>query len=91
VVNFGDPLPQREYGLAEHHARRCNLMLTLGSSLTVRPASSLVGLTMKSGARVVLVNRGGTPYDGVATLRVWSGIGEVLPPAVARARQLLGE
>jgi NAD-dependent protein deacetylase/lipoamidase len=89
VVNFGDPLPQREYELAEHHARRCDLMLALGSTLTVRPASSLVGLTLRSRARVVLVNRGETPYDGVATLRVWAGIGEVIPPAVELARQTL--
>ena len=85
MVNFGDPLPQREYELAEHHARRCDLMLALGSSLTVRPASSLVGLALRSGARVVLVNRGATPYDGAATLRVWAGTSEVIPPAVERA------
>jgi NAD-dependent SIR2 family protein deacetylase len=91
VVNFGDPLPRREYELAEHHARKCDLMLALGSSLAVRPASSLVGMALRSGARVVLVNLGETPYDGVATLRVWAGIGEVLPPAVERAKRLLGE
>jgi NAD-dependent deacetylase len=66
-------------------------MLLLGSSLTVRPASSLVGLALRSGARIVLVNRGETPYDGVATLRLWTGIGEVIPPAVERAKQTLGE
>ena len=91
VVNFGDPMPHREMMLAERHARGCDLMLVLGSSLLVTPASSLVGLALRSGARVVLVNRGETPYDGVATLRVWRGIGEVIPPAVARAKQSLGE
>ena len=90
VVNFGDPLPHREYELADHHARDCDLMLVLGSSLTVQPASSLVGLALRSGARVVLINRGDTPYDGVATLRVRAGIGEVLPPAVERAKRRLG-
>ncbi len=90
VVNFGDPLPQTELLLAEGHARRCDLMLVLGSSLTVRPASSLVGLALRSGARVVLVNRGKTPYDGAATLRAWTGIGEVIPPAVQRAKRALG-
>ena len=91
VVNFGDPLPETELILAEHHARDCDLMLVLGSSLTVQPASSLVGLALRSGARVVLVNRGETPYDEVATLRVRAGIGDVLPPAVERAKRLLGE
>jgi NAD-dependent SIR2 family protein deacetylase len=50
-----------------------------------------VGLALRSGARVVLVNRGDTPYDGVATLRVRAGIGEVLPLAVERAKRTLGE
>ena len=91
VVNFGDPLPEKELMLADHHARRCDLMLVLGSSLTVQPASSLVGLALRSGARVVLVNGGKTPYDGAVTLRAWTGIGEVIPPAVERAKRALGE
>ena len=41
---------------------------------------------LRSGARVILVNRGETPYDGAATLRVWAGIAEVIPPAVERLR-----
>jgi NAD-dependent SIR2 family protein deacetylase len=89
VVNFGDPLPQREYELAERHARRCELMLVLGSSLQVEPAASLVGLALKSGAQIVLINRGKTPYDRAATLRVWTGIGEVIPPAVERTKRAL--
>ncbi len=36
-------------------------------------AKTLVGLALGSGARVVLVNRGETPYDEAATLRVWTG------------------
>jgi len=91
VVNFGDPLPETELMLAEQHARRCDLMLVLGSSLMVQPAASLVGLALRSGARVVLVNRGKTPYDRAATLRVWTGIGEVIPPAVERVKSALRE
>ena len=91
VVNFGDPMPQGELALAEEHARRCDLMLALGSSLMVQPAASLVGQALRSGARVVLINRGKTPYDRAATLRVWTGIGEVIPPAVERARKTLRE
>ncbi|PLS79594.1 MAG: hypothetical protein CYG59_12450, partial [Chloroflexi bacterium] len=82
VVNFGDPLPQKELALAEQHARTCDVLLVLGSSLVVEPAASLVGRAIRARARVVLVNQGETPYDGAVTLRVWSAIGEVLPPAV---------
>ena len=91
VVNFGDLLPQGELALAEQHARRCDLMLVLGSSLVVTPAASLVGLALRSGARVVLANQGETPYDRAVTLRVWTGIGEVIPPAVERVKRALGE
>ena len=66
-------------------------MLALGSSLLVTPAAALVGLALGFGARVVLVNRGRTPYDEAVTLRVWRGIGEVIPPAVERAKRMLGE
>ena len=84
-------MPETELMLADHHARNCDLMLVLGSSLMVQPAASLVGLALESEARVVLVNQGETPYDRAATLRVWSGIGEVIPPAVERVRRVLGE
>jgi NAD-dependent deacetylase len=66
-------------------------MLVLGSSLVVNPAASLVGAALGDGARVVLVNRGETTYDRVVTLRVWAGIGEVIPPAVERAKRAVGE
>src|SRR5215210_8366729 len=82
VVNFGDPLPHKELALAGQHARQCDLMLVLGSSLMVKPAASLVGLALRFGARVVLANQGKTPYDESAMLRTWAGIGEVIPPAV---------
>src|SRR5918994_318757 len=91
VVNFGDPLPQKELELADQNAHRCDLMLVLGSSLVVEPAASLVGLALRSGAWVVLANQGRTPYDEVVTLRAWTGIGEVIPPAVERVKRMFGE
>lgn len=89
VVNFGDPMPRREMNRATKHAGRCDLMLALGSSLIVEPAASLVGLALQNGANVVLVTQGETPYDELATLRVWAGIGDVIPPAVDRAAEVL--
>ena len=89
IVNFGDPMPETEMKRAGEHARGCDLMLVLGSSLIVNPAASLVGVAIRSGARVVLVNQGETPYDNMVALRLWDGIGDVLPPAVERARAIL--
>ena len=91
VVNFGDPLPHKELALAGQHARRCDLMLVLGSSLMVEPAASFVGLALRSKAWVVLANQGKTPYDNAVTLRTWRGICDVLPLAVERVKRALGE
>jgi NAD-dependent deacetylase len=66
-------------------------MLVLGSSLVVEPAASLMRLALRSGAKVVLTNQGETPYDEVVTLRMWTGIGDVIPPAVERVKRVLGE
>ena len=59
--------------------------------LVAEPAASLVGLALGSGAWVVLVNWGETPYDEAATLRAWTGIGEVIPPAVDQVKRALGK
>lgn len=89
VVNFNDPMPQRELELAGRHAVDADLMLVLGSSLVVNPAASLVGLAIRNGARVILINQGETPYDQVVAYRIWSGIGEVIPPATEQVKQML--
>lgn len=82
VVNFEDPMPEKELNSAAWHAQICDLMIVLGSSLMVNPAASLVGVAIESGAKVVLINQGETPYDDFVNLRVATGIGNVLPPAV---------
>jgi NAD-dependent SIR2 family protein deacetylase len=82
VVNFEDPMPEKELNTASWHAQICDLMLVLGSSLMVNPAASLVGLAIEEGARVVLINQGETPYDDFVALRITTGIGDVLHPAV---------
>jgi len=40
---------------------------------------------------VILANQGKTPYDDAVTLRTWTGIGDVIPPAVKRVERTLGE
>jgi mono-ADP-ribosyltransferase sirtuin 6 len=89
VVNFNDPMPQKELELAAQHAVDADLMIVLGSSLVVNPAAGLIGLAVRNGARVILINQGETPYDAVVALRLWSGIGELIPPATELLKQVL--
>jgi len=89
VVNFGQPLPQKELADSLWHAQHCDLLVVVGSSLVVTPAAHMPKEALESGARLVIVNRGETPFDRVAHLRFEESIGEVLPPAVAQLKELM--
>lgn len=89
VVNFGDPLPQRDLMLSFEHSQFCDLFIAIGSSLTVTPAANMPAVALEGGAKLILINQGETPFDRLAHLRVEAGIGEVVPPMVDRALELL--
>jgi NAD-dependent SIR2 family protein deacetylase len=88
VVNFGDPLPQKELQSSFRHSEQCDLFIVVGSSLVVSPANEMPRVAVDSGARLVIVNKGETPLDNLCHLRFDENIGEVLPPAVERLKEL---
>jgi len=89
VANFGDAMPEKEVKEAEQHSRECDLFLVVGSSLVVYPAADMPRLALRAGARLVIINQGETPYDSAGHLLFGEPIGEVLPQAVDRLRQLM--
>jgi NAD-dependent SIR2 family protein deacetylase len=90
VVNFGDPMPEQEVEEAESHSRRSDLFIVAGSSLVVYPAAGMPQIALRSGAKLAIVNQGETPLDGMCHLRFSERVEEVLVPAVARVKELLG-
>jgi NAD-dependent SIR2 family protein deacetylase len=89
VVNFGDPLPQKDLDDSFHHSSRCDLFIVVGSSLVVSPANDMPKVALRFGARLVIINRGETPMDSRCHLRFEEKIGEVLPSAVNRLKELM--
>jgi NAD-dependent SIR2 family protein deacetylase len=89
VVDFGQSLPQRELEDSYSHSRRCDLFVVAGSSLVVTPAADMPRVALESGARLVIINRGETPFDRVVHLRFEEATGDVLPQAVAQLRILM--
>jgi NAD-dependent deacetylase len=83
VVFFGELLPPAAIDRAYELARTAVLMLVVGSALEVYPIAGLPEETLAAGGRVAIVNRGPTPYDGRASLRIDGSAGEVLPAVVA--------
>ena len=89
VVNFGQSLPQKALAASYQHSEKCDLFIVVGSSLVVTPAADMPKVALESRARLVIINQGETPFDQLAHLRFWEGIGEVLPPAVGRLKELM--
>ncbi|MGZ3524145.1 MAG: SIR2 family NAD-dependent protein deacylase [Thermodesulfobacteriota bacterium] len=89
VVNFGDPLPEKDLEESFHHSSRCDLFVVVGSSLVVSPANDMPRMALRSGARLVIINQGETPMDRSCHLRFEEKIGEVLPAAVNRLKEFM--
>jgi NAD-dependent SIR2 family protein deacetylase len=89
VVNFGQSLPQKALASSYRHSENCDLFVVVGSSLVVTPAADMPEVAVNSGARLVIINQGETPFDRVAHLRFLENIGEVLPEAVIRLKELM--
>jgi NAD-dependent deacetylase len=83
TISFGQPLNVDVLMAARDAALSCDLMLAVGSSLSVQPAAGLVGLAAKAGATVVICNASETPYDQLAAIVLRGPLGEVLPALVS--------
>ena len=83
TISFGQPLDVDVLSAARDAALACDLMLAVGSSLSVQPAAGLVGLAARAGAAVVICNASETPYDGLAAIVLRGPLGEVLPALVS--------
>jgi NAD-dependent deacetylase len=83
TISFGQPLKPEviERGFAE--AGKCDLVLALGSTLSVHPAAAIPLAALKRGVPYVIINRGVTDHDELATLRLDGDVGEILPPCVS--------
>jgi NAD-dependent deacetylase len=87
VVMFGELLPEGAMDRASELARAAGLLLVVGSALEVYPVAGLPEETVQSGGALAIVNRGATPYDRLATVRIDAGAGDTLS---ALAEELLG-
>lgn len=69
ITFFGESLPVKALGESESLAKNADLMLVLGTSLSVFPAAALPEYTLRSGGKIVIVNNMATNLDFRAALR----------------------
>jgi NAD-dependent deacetylase len=68
ITFFGESLPAQALRDAVSESQDADLMLVLGTSLTVYPAASMPEYTLRSGGNIVIVNNMPTPLDSMAAL-----------------------
>jgi NAD-dependent deacetylase len=87
TISFGQPLEIADLERAARAAADADLVLALGSTLSVSPAASIPLMAAAHGAAYIIVNRGPTAHDnhpGV-TLRLEEDVSVVVPAAIEAA------
>lgn len=79
TISFGQQLVAEDLSRAQRVADECDVLLAVGSSLTVNPIASVVPRAHRGGARIVIVNGERTPFDDIAEVVINDSISEVLP------------
>jgi NAD-dependent protein deacetylase/lipoamidase len=86
TISFGQALRPDVLARGFRAAEQCDLVLALGSTLSVHPAASIPLRAAERRVPYVIINRGPTDHDELCTLRLEGDVVEILPPAVAALR-----
>lgn len=87
TISFGQDLRAVDLERASIAAEACDLVVSLGSTLSVYPAAAIPLSAAERGVPYVVINRGETGHDGLpkVTLRLEGDVTEVFAPAVRKA------
>jgi len=87
TISFGQNLRQEDLHKAARAAQQADLVIALGSTLSVHPAASIPLMAAERGAPYIIINRGPTDHDRhpAVRLRLEGDVVEIFPPAVDAA------
>lgn len=87
VILFGEPLPVDTADLAFSSAQHCDLLIMVGSSLTVQPANLIPQMAKFSGSKLIFINKESTPFDHLADVILRGSAGVILPTLLKRFKE----
>jgi NAD-dependent deacetylase len=79
TISFGQNLVVSDLRRAQAAAESCDLLLAVGSTLSVFPIANVVPVAKSAGSAVVIVNASPTEMDPLAEVVIRGSISEVLP------------
>ena len=77
TISFGQSMPEEDMQIAQMKIVKCDLFLTIGTSLVVYPVAGFPKLAKEIGAKLIIVNNEATDYDSIADLVIHEQIGAV--------------
>ncbi|MFX1376626.1 MAG: NAD-dependent deacetylase [Promethearchaeota archaeon] len=91
VVLFGEDLPKFEKYMSIDLAKKADIMLIAGSSLTVAPICDLPVYTLTGGGKLIIVNDQPTHLDDKAEIVINNKTGTILPLIVEEIKKIKSE
>jgi NAD-dependent deacetylase len=89
AVFFGEMIPQEALWRSRQVSRDCDLMLVVGTSAVVQPASLMPLIAKESGAKVIEVNPESTPLTGnISDYLIKGKGGEIMNRIIAELGQI---
>nr|MDO8082913.1 Sir2 family NAD-dependent protein deacetylase [Candidatus Freyarchaeota archaeon] len=86
VVNFGDPMPEREIAESSKQSQKCDVMMVVGSSLSVSPANQFPLIAKGRGAKIIIINMGETQLEEIADIRIYAKSGDFLSKVLEKIK-----
>jgi NAD-dependent deacetylase len=85
TISFGQSLVAEDLMRSERAALECDLLVAVGSTLSVWPIAGVVPIAKQNGAVIVIVNADPTEMDHYADAVLRGQLGEILPRLLAAA------
>jgi len=82
TISFGQGLVAEDLQRAQRAAHQCDLMLAVGTKLSVWPVAGVVPTAKEAGARVAILNAEPTEMDALGDAVIRGSLSELLPKIV---------
>jgi len=79
IILYEEQLPAQTWKLARQEIQSCDLLLVLGSTLTVTPVCDLPLSVLGKGGELIILNRTNTHLDHLASVTIHGDLEEFLP------------
>jgi NAD-dependent deacetylase len=92
TISFGQSLRPESMERIQETVMHTDLVIALGTSLSVQPAASITLMAARAGVPYVVINEGPTEHDGLplVSLRLEGKVEEIFPSAVDAACAMFG-